>query len=156
MSNMEIVAEYQNISGPVDIVGMAYAMGIEYSEHSMRDNVSIRVDRERAKIHVNARMSKAQRRFSAAYGIATYLLCSDILRNSQEDHRGTLFGDTPQMIGPISEQNQNHAKRMAIQMLVPADRLRKSLSEYGHDVEKLSAEFAFPEKAMTIRLKNFA
>jgi len=89
---------------------------------------------------------------AAAHGLAHYLLHRDIIAKNGGIHRDTLFDDKRMSGGGITEAYQAQANKLAVQMLMPLQRIRNLLKAGQNDVVLLSDEFGVSVKAMEIRL----
>lgn len=153
MEVIGIVSDHIRLPGAVNILALAEALGIDYFEDDISDNVTICISRERTIIRVDRHLPEAQRRFAGAHAIAHYILHSDILANSREVHRDTLFGDNKRHSGgSITDNYQKQANKMAVQLLMPVARLHALMTEHSGDPEAIAAEFDLPVEMVKIRI----
>lgn len=153
MEVMGIVGRQIRLPGAVDIPALAEALGIEYYEDDISDNVSICITRKRTVIRVDSRLPKTKRRFAGAHAIAHYIMHADILVQSQEIHRDILFGDNARHSGGgLTDHHHMQANEMAIHLLMPVARLHELLKKHGDDHEAIAAEFDLPLSMVEIRV----
>tara|TARA_Y100001968_G_C19050148_1_gene568747 strand:- start:155 stop:631 length:477 start_codon:yes stop_codon:yes gene_type:complete len=152
MGELEIVQDHIRREGPVDMQLLIEDLGIEYGEDDFRNDLTTECRRDGYRIKVNRHLSDQRKRFAAAHGLAHYLLHRDIIAKNGGIHRDTLFDDKRMSGGGITEAYQAQANKLAVQMLMPLQRIRNLLKAGQNDVVLLSDEFGVSVKAMEIRL----
>lgn len=141
-------------SPPVDLEGMARALGIEvFPRAELSDGVSGRLSRRidasgrtSFSIDVNGRHSEARRRFTLAHEIAHYLLHRDLMRDGIVDNAMYRSG----LPAPV----ETEANRLAAELLMPPNLIRTFWRAGIQSLSQLCTAFGVSEEAMRIRLKQ--
>lgn len=152
MDELEIVQDHIRREGPVNMQLLIEDLGIEYGEDDFRDDLTTECSRDNYRIVVNRHLSNQRKRFAAAHGLSHYLLHRDVIAKNGGIHRDTLFDGKKMSGGGITEAYQAQANKLAVQMLMPLQRIRNLLKAGQNDVVLLSDEFGVSVKAMEIRL----
>lgn len=147
---IEVVGRFLD-SAPVDLDGMAAALGLEVVHHpSLPDDVSGKIERAGGgyRITVNARHSATRQRFTLAHEIAHYVLHRDLIGDGIVDN--AMYRSTR-----LSSEFETQANRFAADILMPAALLRRVYRKEGvRDLVTLMERFGVSEQAMRIRLNS--
>ena len=138
-------------SAPVDLMGMAEALGLTVDmAAALSPDVSGRIVRGGAgsagyHIDVNAMHSANRKRFTLAHEIAHYLLHRDLIGDGVEDNG--LYRSR------LSDAIEVEANKFAAQILMPSQLVRE-VYRLVKSLPGLTAAFQVSEDAMRIRLKE--
>lgn len=145
---VEIVSRFLN-SAPVDLDGMARALGLEVEDHWF-DETDIAGMIGRAgrtyRISLNHMDNPRRKRFTLAHEIAHYILHRDLIGDGITD-RG-LYRSR------LSDTVERQANRYAANLLMPAALVRASWWEGDRSLSGMAARFNVSEEAARIRLKE--
>lgn len=138
---------------PVDLEGMARALGVQVDMHAVLDEgESGRLrripgrDGPSFEIEVNGAHSLNRRRFTLAHEIAHFLLHRDLM--------GAEIVDSTLYRSGLPEPIEYEANRMAAELVMPADLVRTAWRSGARAVMPLARAFKVSEEAMRIRLKQ--
>lgn len=150
---LEIVSRYI-ASAPVRVAELAEALGLEIVKAPLSPNISGLIEpsetaRAKFKIKVNKFERPERQRFTAAHEIAHYLLHRDYIKNGIVD--SALYRSN------LSSAKEVQANKLAADILMPADLVRKELIELGGKRDEIAAEalarkFKVSVPAMKVRL----
>lgn len=151
LTPFDIAEKFLN-SAPVDLIGMADALGIEVDMNARFKNPqtsgSIKKCRDGLyRIEVNAADSDHRKRFTLAHEISHFLLHKDII-----DRKG-LVDDAMYRSG-ASKQEEYQANRMAADLLMPKGMIRTLWNNGIRSLSQLGTAFGASEDAVRIRLKQ--
>ncbi len=140
-------------SAPVDLEGMAQALGIvvDMNANFEDDDVSGRIcrvdsDPSKYRIDVNQRHSKRRKRFTLAHEISHYLL--------HRDQIGDGVTDTAMYRSRLNNYMESEANRLAAQLIMPSNLLRPVWRAGFRTIADLCNRFEVSEDALRIRLKQ--
>lgn len=145
---VEIVGRFLN-SAPVDLDGMARAIGLEVAERCFDDpDVAgmIECAGRTYRISLNGTDSPRRRRFTLAHEIAHYILHRDLIGDGITD-RG-LYRSR------LSDAIERQANRYAANLLMPSGLVRAAWREGDCSIAGMAARFHVSEDAARIRLKE--
>ncbi|MFT9068668.1 MAG: ImmA/IrrE family metallo-endopeptidase [Acetobacter orientalis] len=137
---------------PVDLIGMARALGISVDMNTEMDNPDIsgiikRNADGRYSVQINGSDNAKRKKFTLAHEIAHYLLHRDLIDKAAVIDDGMYRSGLPSSI-------ETQANRLAADLLMPAQ-LVKDLWKIGVcSVFQLSEIFQASEAAVRIRLKQ--
>lgn len=139
-------------SAPVDLLGMADALGIDVNMHATmcdpQASGSIRrLPNGRYFIEVNGSDFDLRRRFTLAHELAHYILHRDII-----DQRALV--DDAMWRSGAGEQVEYQANRMAADLLMPAGLVRTLWNAGVENVSVIARTFQASEVAARIRLEQ--
>jgi Zn-dependent peptidase ImmA (M78 family) len=155
MNTWQAIKHFRNTI-PVDVEGLALALGISVNTPFLPDNVSGMI-RKRGEddyeISVNATHPETRQRFTIAHEIGHFVLHRSLMGDGNVDDRAYRSdGSVPNnRIGPLQEEEAN---RFAANLLMPIEGITKFRSRAGGDVGKLARMFNVSEGAMKIRLRD--
>jgi Zn-dependent peptidase ImmA (M78 family) len=136
---------------PVNVVGMADAIGLKVWTKGMPENVSGMIKKDLKfggpagySIIVNKMQPRVRQRFTVAHEIAHYLLHRDRIGDGLEDD--ALFRSG------LSTIEEVQANKLAARILMPFHLLRREMSAGNRTLPGLAARFEVSQKAMSIRL----
>jgi Zn-dependent peptidase ImmA (M78 family) len=141
---------------PVDVEGLALALGISVKTPFLPDNVSGMI-RKRGEddyeISVNATHPETRQRFTIAHELGHFVLHRSLMGDGNVDDRAYRSDGSIQnnRIGPAQEQEAN---QFAANLLMPMEGIKKFRSRAKGDIGALARMFNVSEGAMKIRLKN--
>jgi len=143
----EIVARFLG-EAPVDLEGLAAKLGlaVEYAELPSGLSAQLRREGPVYVIRINRRHTAPRQRFTLAHMIAHYLLHRDLIGEGIEDDALYRSG-----LGPAFESEAN---RLAAELLMPAELVRRLHRSGLRSAEALAAAFQVSEEAMRIRLEQ--
>jgi uncharacterized protein DUF955 len=146
----EIIKLYTQ-NPPVDVDGMARALGLRVIEADLGSNISgmIKCDPimggiSQFSVVINSFDSYLRKRFTLAHEIAHFLLHRDKLSNEFKEDR--MFR------GPLSEQLEEEANRLTADILMPRRLIRDLLEQGISTPEGLAAKLQVSVPAMEVRL----
>lgn len=143
-------------SAPVDVIGMAGALGVACHSAFLEDEISgmlERVSKGVYKCTYNASHPVTRQRFTVAHEIGHYMLHRKLIGEGVDDNRAYRSTDAGKYhnteIGPREETEAN---RFAASVLMPTNLVRSKISN-NPDVtnSQLALEFNVSEQAMQIR-----
>lgn len=139
---------------PVKVAGIARALGIEVKSATLKPRISGQIGPSDTspsgfRIRVNRHEAMVRQRFTIAHEIAHYLLHRDQIGDGLEDT--ILYRST------LSDRREAEANRLAADLIMPRELVRKDLGELGgittpEVASKLAAKYDVSEAAMKIRL----
>lgn len=149
---------------PVDVKGMANAMGLTIKEAYLPEHISgmIEPDGTSYVITVNARHSETQKRFTIAHEIGHYVMHEGLIENGIADDSkyqnmeiSGRFLNTN--IGPKEESDAN---TIAVSVLMPNELLKRHFQEMAGGsldeiIQQLSNTFHVSRKSMQIMLGGY-
>jgi Zn-dependent peptidase ImmA (M78 family) len=133
---------------PIKVSAIANDLGITVLASSLPHNISGSLSLgkdEKWIIKINRHEVKERQRFTAAHEIAHYLLHKDKIGNEIEDN--TLYRSTK-----LSDELEWEANRLAADILMPWELVRRAIDEGIRTPEELARKFEVSEVAMKIRL----
>jgi Zn-dependent peptidase ImmA (M78 family) len=146
--------------GPIDVVGIARALGLQVIEEDLGADVSgvLVNDGKQAYICTQKNDSEVRRRFTIAHEIGHYLLGHQFQAG---EHVHVDKGHFISQRGPRSSAGidpmEIEANQFAASLLMPIRLIRQQVAELGaplldSNVSQLAKKFKVSEQAMTIRL----
>lgn len=154
-SPVDMVMHFQS-SPPVDVVGLAKALGINVWQSDSPTLISgeksglIKKDPEHGgqsgySIIVRASDSPFRKRFTIAHELAHFIL--------HKDQIGGQLSDDAMYRSGLSTSEERAANRLAADILMPMKLIQAyQLNHPTHDSQKIAAAFKVSDKAMRIRL----
>lgn len=154
--NESAIVERFAANPPVDVKGLANALGLTYVERPMADIESggISYDGLQYVIWVNETESPQRKRFTTAHEIAHYLLHRDILKKKK--HMDRLF-DSAAYSNPEEPFTRSHeiqANKYAAAILMPKFAIEAEIVSGNKMLSGLARKFDVSNKAMKIRLES--
>ena len=152
---LSIVNEYRE-SVPVDVEGLARALGIMVRENFLPDDLSGMIEPSEKGayvITVNASHASTRKRFTIAHELGHFLMHASLIGSGIGDDRAYRSTSTGRYSNPnIGPKEETEANKIAAAILMPVD-LIKARKEQGVDSpQRLAEEFGVSEHAMSIRL----
>jgi Zn-dependent peptidase ImmA (M78 family) len=136
---------------PVDVKGLAEALGLRVWEENLGSNVSgviefnpLKGGKSGYSIAVNSSDSYFRKRFTVAHEIAHFILHRDKLTK--------LFKEDRMYRGPMSGQLEEQANRLAADILMPRRLIRDLLEQGIKTPEGMAAKLQVSVPAMEVRL----
>lgn len=147
------VAHFRS-SLPVDVKGLALALGIQVREAFLKSNVSGLIKKlpsGQFEIEVNATHPETRQRFTIAHEIGHYVLHRSLMGDGNVDDcayrsDGSFVNNT---IGPFEETEAN---KFAANLLMPMEQINKLRESGITDPSKLAQKLNVSEAAIKIRL----
>lgn len=135
---------------PVDVAGIARAMGLEIYSMKLASGVSGVLTRSKDTqsgflIYVNQDEPSYRQRFTAAHEIGHYVLHRNFIGQSLEDNYMLRAAG-------MSSAQETQANQFAADLLMPYDLINRAISMGYNTVEKLAEQFQVSKVAMSIRL----
>lgn len=155
-NELDIVQEFAN-RPPVDVIGLANALGIAYVEIPMVDGSSgsIEYDGLIYKITVDENEGEQRKRFTTAHEIAHFLLHRDTLKNRKHMDRlfeAESYDANPN--APLTRTQEKEANRFAAALLMPKIAIETQIDRGVATLSELASIFRVSQEAMAYRLKN--
>ena len=155
-----LIAEHHIQSTPVDVTGVANALGVGVQESPAEDDLSGFLYRDRkhnsAVIGVNADHHPNRRNFTAAHELGHFLLHNFDDLHVDRDFKVWLRSDASSQGTDIEEREAN---LFAAELLMPADFLERDIDEIGafdlldeKVLKELAHKYGVSTQAMTFRL----
>ena len=150
-SPLEIAGSFLH-EAPVDVLGMAHALGIRVEMHApLNPDISGRITLASPAppaycIEVNGAHSEKRRRFTLAHEIGHFLLHRDMIGDGIQDD--ALYRSR------LSNEIEAEANRLAARILMPPEFVRKIYRAGVKSLSGLCAAFEVSEEAMRIRLRQ--
>ena len=155
---LSIINRYME-SAPVDVIGMADAIGVACHSAYLEDDISGMLERVSEGVYkctYNASHPMTRQRFTVAHEIGHYMLHRKLLGDGVDDNRAYRSTDAGKYhntaIGPKQETEAN---RFAAAVLMPTNLVKQKIAE-DCDISDndLSRVFKVSMQAMTIRRKG--
>ena len=147
---VDIIDRFQR-SYPVDLHGMADALGIRIIAKNLPDNVSGKIEQDWPfndyVITVNSKHSRTRQRFTIAHEIAHYVLHRDLIGDGIVDDG--LYRD-----GRIGDIRERQANRYAATLLMPKSLVRKAWDMGMRNASDLAREFDVSPAVAEIRWRE--
>lgn len=137
---------------PVKLSEIASRLGVIVKSSTLAAGISgeIRPAGGSFEIKVNRHDSTGRQRFTVAHELAHFLLHRDQIGDGLKDD--VLYRSS------LSDLREAEANRLAAQILMPKEAVRKAVQDYGGEPEHLCANlaqaFGVSEAAMRIRIDN--
>lgn len=137
---------------PVKLSEIAARLGVIIKSSTLAAGISgeIRPSGGSFEIKVNRHDSTGRQRFTVAHELAHFLLHRDQIGDGLKDD--VLYRSS------LSDLREAEANRLAAQILMPKEAVRKAVQDYGGEPENLCASlaqaFGVSEAAMRIRIDN--
>ncbi len=137
---------------PVDVEGLALALGISVNRPFLPDNISGMIRKtgeDDYEISVNAQHSETRQRFTIAHELGHFVLHRSLLGDGNVDDCAYRSDGSVKnnRIGPREEQEAN---QFAANLLMPSEFVKKYKHKFSP--EDLAAKFKVSKGAMRIRL----
>lgn len=145
----QILDRYRSVV-PVDIGGMASALGVSVTKGALGENRGevlkdpLRGGSSGFRIRVNSSDSQEVQRFTIGHEISHILLHRNRISNRLLDDR--------MYRSDLGDSREEDADRLALDLLIPGDRLAAMREEIGSDPVLLAVRFKVPLTEMEIRL----
>jgi Zn-dependent peptidase ImmA (M78 family) len=152
---LSIVNHFRNRMPPVDVKGLAFALGLKVHEAFLSDNTSGMIEpfADSYKITVNSNHSHTRKRFTVAHEIGHFILHRHLIGDGIADDRIYRSTDAEKYhntaIGPHEETQAN---RFAAALLMPHESIEKARAEGCTEPSELAVKFGVSEQAMCIQL----
>lgn len=133
---------------PVDIRGMAKALGLKVVEDSLASNISGKLHKDwwgDYVVTVNSSHSETRKRFTIAHEIAHYVLHRDLIEDGIVDN--ALYRDDR-----IGDWLERQANRYAATLLMPMTMVRDAWDRGQQTAAALSRSFKVSEAVAQIRM----
>jgi Zn-dependent peptidase ImmA (M78 family) len=147
---VEIVGDFMT-SAPVDVVGLAKALGLAVSYRPFPDNISGEIVCERSgvcQIRVNSLHPSTRQRFTIAHEIAHYVLHRNLI--------GDGIVDSGLYRSRLTDAVERQANRYAAEILMPWRLVVDKISAGCTDATSMARAFGVSTAVSEIRLKEFA
>lgn len=134
---------------PVDVYGMAHALGVAVVKAELEDNISGKIECEifgPCKITVNSSHSETRQRFTVAHEIAHFVLHRDLIGDGIIDN--ALYRSLQP--DPIERQ----ANRYAASLLMPVHLVKKAWEGGSQDEYALAEAFDVSSAVAKIRMRE--
>ncbi|MHC2086212.1 ImmA/IrrE family metallo-endopeptidase [Methylobacterium sp. CM6244] len=134
---------------PVDVYGMARALGVAVSKTPMASDVSGKIECEingPCRITINSTHSETRQRFTLAHEIAHFVLQRDLIGDGIVDN-GLYRSLQPLLI-------ESQANRYAASLLMPVPLVRQAWENGAHDEYALASVFDVSPAVAKIRMKE--
>ncbi len=138
---------------PIDLVGMANALGISVNMNArLGPNISGKIiktrdaEGDRFNIEVNGSHSPNRRRFTLAHEISHFLLHKHLMTSGLVDNEIYRSG--------LGDRVEFEANRLAAELLMPASLVRAVWHSGNRSIGQLANAFGASEDAMRIRLEQ--
>ena len=144
----EIIGQFTG-RAPVDLEGMAAALGIEVVRTFLGPEIAGRIERTppgRYRISLNLANSEKRQRFTLAHEIAHYALHRDMI--------GDGITDSPLYRSGLSTEIERQANRYAAVLLMPPALVRHFWNTGCNNVDLLAGRFNVSRDAAAIRLSE--
>jgi Zn-dependent peptidase ImmA (M78 family) len=154
------VAARNMASAPIPVEKIIAELGINYAEEHLPDEDSGMITRVDSAyfIVINEAHPKVRRRFTAAHELGHYVYHRDLIGDGVVDdaaYRSTTSGRYAN--SRIKPWHEAQANKFAVNLLMPLNLLRKTVSELRlempRDVSDLAKKFQVSEQALRIRLE---
>lgn len=139
---------------PVRLGALATALGLDVKISSLPLNISGQISRTLSgyEIKINRHESRQRQRFTLAHELAHFLIHRDTI-----DRLGGTLTDNVLYRSGASENIEYEANRLAAQIVMPEEALRREQARYGNQiseamVELLAERFGVSKAAMEIRM----
>lgn len=152
-AELAVVAKYR-ADVPVRVAALAQELGLEIVSAALSPNISGMIEPSETaasgfKIKINKFENAERQRFTAAHEIAHYLIHRDYIKNGIVD--SALYRSN------LSSFKEAQANKLAADIIMPADAVRKYLSQMGGEKSEanaiaLASEFKVSVPAMKVRL----
>ena len=147
---IEIVGEFMRCA-PVDVEGLASAIGLEIVRRPMPDDISGKIECEAdggpCTITVNSTHAKTRQRFTIAHEIAHFILHRDMVGDGiTDDGRYRSKG--------LSDQIERQANNYAADILMPWKLVLEKRNEGKTTAAEMAREFQVSEAVAEIRLRE--
>lgn len=145
-----IIVDQFKATLPVDVFGMAGALGIRIQTADLPNSGTMTRVGKQWLVTINAKDGQQRQRFTLAHMIGHYMLHRDLM--SKGVHIDRLYGnpsDNPS--APLTPAHEAQANRFAVETLMPLAQLRK---RKDIPIKDMAAQFGVSEQALTIRLKS--
>ena len=147
------IVNYFRSKIPVDVQGLALALGIKVREAYLSNNVSgmiCKTDRG-WEITVNARHGATRKRFTIAHEIGHFVLHRSLIGDGNVDDRA-YRSDGSVKNNRIGPREETEANRFAANLLMPADAIIRLQNDGIDNTVEMARRFNVSDGAMTIRL----
>jgi len=155
MNTWQLIKHFRN-GIPVDVEGLALALGISVNTPFLPDNVSGMI-RKRGdddyEISVNATHPESRQRFTIAHELGHFVLHRSLMGDGNVDNYAYRSDGSVKnnRIGPPQEEEAN---QFAANLLMPMEGIKKFRSRAKGDMGALARIFKVSEGALKIRLRN--
>jgi hypothetical protein len=146
----QIVERFQD-SAPVDVTGLAEALGLSVWQDDLPEGISGKIFEDRLyggpsgySIVVRTSDPYVRRRFTLAHEIAHFVL--------HQNRIGSSLSDDALYRSGLSTREEVEANSMAADILMPRKLVGEYVAKYGLQPQALAAFFSVSEAAMRIRL----
>lgn len=150
----EVIADAQT-RYPVDVEGLAKALGIKTRSFRMPSDVSgaLICDEDGSyRIHVNSEHPLTRRRFTIAHELGHYVLHRAMVGRGVNDNRAYRTTNQAEYYNPeIGPKQETEANRFAASLLMPQELIDR-LREHGMGVDAMARALEVSNHAMHIRL----
>lgn len=121
------------LSDNIDVIKIAESLGLRVMSVDFKNDGSANIvynnDSEQFIIYVNSKQKKERQRFSIAHEIAHYLLHkNEIKEKGKVDRIG---------YDSLSNEQEREADKLAAQILIPENTIKKKLSELRHQENEI-------------------
>ncbi|MDE0385285.1 MAG: ImmA/IrrE family metallo-endopeptidase [Defluviicoccus sp.] len=152
---LSIVNEYRK-SAPVDVAGLARALGIVVREKYLPDDLSGSIEPNGQggyAITVNASHAVTRQRFTIAHELGHFLMHESLIGSGIGDDRAYRSTSTGKYFNSnIGPKEETEANKIAAAILMPVDLVKARKDQGVECPQRLAEEFGVSEHAMSIRL----
>lgn len=151
---IDIIEQYTS-SAPVDIVGMAKALGIKVNQKALENSVSGSLHKinEEFVITVNSPHSDNRKRFTVAHEIGHFMLHDHLIGEGIYDNM-VYRSDDDRQNPNINQTHETEANRFAAGILMPEPLVNKLRSKGVASIPSLANALGVSEQAMSIRMRS--
>lgn len=135
---------------PVDVRGLAQALGVAVVDEVLPDDLSGKIECEidgDCTITVNRTHSETRRRFTIAHEIAHFVLHRDLIGDG-------IFDNGLYRSATLGERIEQQANRYAATILMPRTQVRAAWEAGNHTREQLAAAFQVSPAVAEIRMRE--
>jgi Zn-dependent peptidase ImmA (M78 family) len=147
-SLLDIIKEYVSYA-PVDVYGLARALGLMVEEKMLIDDCSGSIERagNSYKVTVNSVHSANRKRFTVAHELGHFVLHDHLIDSGIYDNK--MYRDAR-----ISDSQETEANKFAASILMPSNLIYRLKKQGFHEAPELARELEVSEQAINIRLEN--
>ena len=151
---IDIIKRYL-ITAPVDVYGLADALGITIKEERLDDAVSGSLQKEKGEFYitVNSEHSGNRKRFTIAHEIGHFILHDHLIGEGIYDNMAYRSDDNRKNPN-INQFHETEANRFAASILMPEPLINDLRSRGIRTIPGLAAALGVSQQAMRIRMES--
>lgn len=142
-------------SAPVDVEGLALALGLRVDRVPLPEDISGMIEpyRDGYRIVVNSDHADTRQRFTLAHELGHFMLHRHLIKSGLGDDRAYRSADTGQYRNTlVGRPQETEANRFAAALLMPTEQIERIKAEGVNDPSVLARRLGVSEHAMHIRL----